>query len=94
MKKKKTNPRKKVITEYDIKRIQKEMEAYVESLSIVVALMVAHDEFGFGPSRLERLASKMARKYQDMEEGHFKIEEAEAWANEYMKCRIEHVEEV
>lgn len=92
-KKKKTNPRKKVLTEADAKAIIKEaMGVAVHDLSIIaicVATMSAHDVFDYGPARLDRLVSDMLQKFKDWDAGLYTADDAAQWLKDYAGISIE-----
>lgn len=92
-KKKKTNPRKKVLTEADAKAIIKEaMGVATHDISIIaicVSAMCAHDVYGFGPQRIERLISDMLKKFRDWDEGLYTADDAAQWLKDYAGISIE-----
>lgn len=93
MKKKRTNPRKKVMSQADINKAieQAARETHKETgiMNVVVAVMSAHDVFDFGPKRCERLAVDMIRKYNDWDEDLFTAEDALEWFESYTGMKIE-----
>lgn len=95
-KKKKTNPRKKVITEAEARIIiNRAMDKAIHDLSIIalcVAAMSAHDVYDHGPKRLERLIIDMLRKFRDWDDGLFTVEDARQWLEDYTGIKIEDME--
>ena len=93
MKKKKTNPRKKLKTQYEVEReIRKAYRETLKQISIItltIAAMSAHDVFGFGPKRCEQLAMDMVRKFNDMDEGFFTEQDTLEWFEEYTGMKID-----
>ena len=93
MKKKKTNPRKRPMTQYDMdKALKLAYEESVRQLSIItftVAAMSVHDVFDFGLKRCERLVVDMVRKFTDMDEGYFTAEESLEWFEDYTGMKLE-----
>lgn len=93
MKKKKTNPRKRVVTQADINKAQKQafrdlsLAAIVLS-AIVLSAMSLHDVFDFGPARLERFIVDVVRKQNDWDAGLFEIDDALEWLESYTGMRI------
>lgn len=92
-KKKKTNPRKKNLTEAEAKAIiKKAMERATHDLSIIsicVSAMCVHDVYGFGPQRIDRLITDMLNKFRDWDAGLFTADDAAQWLYEYTGIKID-----
>lgn len=95
MRKRRTNPQKRVLTEYEIKKAieQAKQEAAHELMisSLTIAMMSAHDVFDYGPVRLERLMDDMLRKYNDLEAGLFSVEDSAEWLKDYAGIIIQDI---
>lgn len=98
MKRKKTNPRRMPMSMADVKKTMREaMTKASRDLSIaaiVFAAMALHDEFDFGPQRLERFVLNVLRKFRDWDEGLFDIDDALEWFESYTGMRIQEIMEV
>lgn len=86
--KRKVNPRRKPVTQADITKIKKNAERNAIIGSLAVPLMAAHDAFGFGPARLERLLDRMLKLYADYEAGAFDMDDAAQWLKSYTGISI------
>lgn len=97
MKKKKKpqslDPRKKMISLYEVNSILTEAQATLAKdtfvILIAVTSMVLHDEFGFGKKRLETFVEQACRKYNDLDSGLYSIEDAKLWFEEYTRMKIQ-----
>ena len=98
MKKKKTNPRRMPMSMADVKKTMREAMAKASRdlsiAAIVFAAMALHDEFDFGPQRLERFVLNVLRKFRDWDEGLFDIDDALEWFESYTGMRIQEIMEV
>lgn len=98
MKKKKTNPRRMPMSMADVKKTMREAMAKASRdlsiAAIVFAAMALHDEFDFGPQRLERFVLNVLRKFRDWDEGLFDIDDALEWFEEYTGMKIQEIMEV
>lgn len=83
MKKKKTNPRKRVVTQADINKAQKQAFRDLSLAAIVLSAMSLHDVFDFGPERLERFIVDVVHKQNDWDAGLFEIDDALEWLESY-----------
>lgn len=100
MKKKKTNPRKKVISKYDVKKaVEQELQERIERgkiealNSLLVAfvgipLLAANDTFDMGPTRLKRFLRCMLTLYKDWNNGEYTDNDIIEWINDYLKTDI------
>ena len=92
-KKKKTNPRKRPMTQYEMdKALKLAYEESVRQLSIItltIAAMSVHDVFDVGPKRCERLVVDMIRKLTDMDEGWFTEDDSLSWFESYTGMKLE-----
>lgn len=93
MKKKKTNPRKRVVTQADINKAQKRAFRDLSLAAIVLSAMSLHDVFDFGPERLERFIVDAVRKQNDWDAGLFEIDDALEWLESYTGIGIVEVME-
>lgn len=98
MKKKKTNPRRMSMSMADVKKTMREAMAKASRdlsiAAIVFSAMALHDEFDFGPQRLERFVLNVLRKFRDWDEGLFDIDDALEWFEDYTGMRIQEIMEV
>ena len=93
MKRKKTNPRKKVITQADFNRAT---DLAIKELSMSVVLfsaMALHDVYGFGPERIARFTSNLLKKFNDWDDGAFNVEDAKEWFEDYTGMKLDMVTE-
>lgn len=100
MKKKKTNPRKLVISKYDVKKaVEQELQERIERgklealNSLLVAfvgipLLAANDTFDMGPTRLKRFLRRMLTLYRDWNNGEYTDNDIIEWINDYLKTDI------
>lgn len=88
-KRKRTNPRRKPATQADLAKVKKETERAVMIASLAIPLMAAHDVYGFGAKRLEKLLDRMLELYRDYEAGSFTMDEAKGWLEGYTGIEIE-----
>ena len=89
--------RKRKLTHGVRKTIRQAMMQATRDLSIaavVFAAMALHDEFDFGPSRIERFVVNMLHKFRDWDAGLFEIDDAVEWFESYTKMRINEIMEV
>lgn len=93
MKRKRTNPRRKPMTEADVKKMIKQASEQAKNeltiMSLGIALMVAHDQFGFGKKRLNIMFDDMIRKFDDLHEGLFTEQDINDWMWEAAGIRLE-----
>lgn len=82
-KRKKTNPRKKMPTP-SRKAIEKRQINNATDLAMLVALMAAHDELELGPKRLTKLQKNIEKKYADIADGYYSINNAWEWFIDYV----------
>ncbi len=82
-KKRRVNPRRRVMTQAEVNRAKKDVLKYANISSLIIAMMAAHDTFGFGPIRLSRLMERMIELYRDYDQDCFTLEEAREWINDY-----------
>lgn len=82
-KKRRVNPRRRVMTQAEVNRAKKDVLKYANISSLVIAMMAAHDAFGFGPIRLSRLMERMMQLYKDYDQDLFTLEEARTWLRDY-----------
>lgn len=94
MKRKKTNPRKRVVTQADINKAAKQASRDLSIAAIVFAAMALHDEFDFGPRRLERFVVNMLHKFRDWDAGLFEIDDALSWFEDYTGMNVRELAEV
>ncbi|MFR4400806.1 MAG: hypothetical protein ACLT3C_00165 [Peptococcus niger] len=87
-KKRRVNPRRRVMTQAEVNRAKKNVLKYANISSLVIAMMAAHDAFGFGPIRLERLMERMILLYKDYDQDLFTLEEARQWLMDYAKLDV------
>lgn len=87
-KKRRVNPRRRVMTQAEVNRAKKDVLKYANISSLVIAMMAAHDAFGFGPIRLERLMERMILLYKDYDQDLFTLEEARIWLKDYAKLDV------
>lgn len=82
----------------DVKKTMREAMAKASRdlsiAAIVFAAMALHDEFDFGPQRLERFVLNVLRKFRDWDEGLFDIDDALEWFESYTGMRIQEIMEV
>ena len=90
-KKKKTNPRRVRKT---IRQAMMQATRDLSIAAVVFAAMALHDEFDFGPSRIERFVVNMLHKFRDWDAGLFEIDDAVEWFESYTKMRINEIMEV
>lgn len=100
MKKKKTNPRKTVISKYDVKKaVEQELQERIERgklealNSLIIAfmgipLLAANDTFDMGPVRLNRLKARMLSLYKDWNNGDYTDDDIIEWINDYLNTDI------
>lgn len=93
MKKKKTNPRKRVVTQADINKAQKQAFRDLSLAAIVLSAMSLHDVFDFGPEGLERFIVDVVHKQNDWDAGLFEIDDALEWLESYSGVSIVEVME-
>lgn len=93
MKRKKTNPRKRVVTQADINKAQKQAFRDLSLAAIVLSAMSLHDVFDFGPERLERFIVDVVHKQNDWNAGLFEIDDALEWLESYTGIGIVEVME-
>lgn len=98
MKRKKTNPRRMPVTVADVKKTMREAMAKASRdlsiAAIVFSAMALHDEFDFGPARLERFVVNVLHKFRDWDAGLFDINDALEWFESYTGMRIQEIMEV
>ena len=87
-KKRRVNPRRRVMTQAEVNRAKKNVLKYANISSLVIAMMASHDAFGFGPIRLERLMERMILLYKDYDQDLFTLEEARQWLMDYAKLDV------
>lgn len=87
-KKRRVNPRRRVMTQAEVNRAKKNVLKYANISSLVIAMMAAHDAFGFGPIRLSRLMERMIELYKDYDQDLFTLEEARQWLMDYAKLDV------
>lgn len=87
-KKRRVNPRRRVMTQAEVDRAKKDVLRYANISSLVIAMMAAHDAFGFGPIRLSRLMERMIELYKDYDQDLFTLEEARSWLKDYAKLDV------
>lgn len=87
-KKRRVNPRRRVMTQAEVNRAKKDVLKYANISSLVIAMMAAHDAFGFGPIRLSRLMERMIELYKDYDQDCFTLEEAREWLLDYAKLDV------
>lgn len=87
-KKRRVNPRRRVMTQAEVNRAKKDVLKYANISSLVIAMMAAHDAFGFGPIRLSRLMERMIELYKDYDQDLFTLEEAREWLKDYAKLDV------
>lgn len=87
-KKRRVNPRRRVMTQAQVDKAKKNVLKYANISSLVIAMMAAHDAFGFGPIRLSRLMERMIELYKDYEQDLFTLEEAREWLLDYAKLDV------
>ena len=87
-KKRRVNPRRRVMTQAEVNRAKKDVLKYANISSLVIAMMAAHDAFGFGPIRLSRLMERMIDLYRDYDQDLFTLEEAREWLKDYAKLDV------
>lgn len=91
----------------DVKKTMREAMAKASRdlsiAAIVFAATALHDEFDFGPARierfvvnmlLERFVVNMLHKFRDWDAGLFEIDDAVEWFEGYTKMRINEIMEV
>lgn len=82
----------------DVKKTMREAMAKASRdlsiAAIVFAAMALHDEFDFGPVRLERFVLNVLRKFRDWDEGLFEVDDALEWFESYTGMRIQEIMEV
>lgn len=100
MKKKKTNPRKMVISKYDVRKaVEQELVDQIERgkmealNSLIIAfmgipLLAANDTFDMGPVRLNRFKARMLTLYKDWNAGEYTDDDITEWINDYLKTDI------
>lgn len=100
MKKKKTNPRKLIVSKHDIKKaVEQELQERIERgkiealNSLLVAfvgipLLAANDTFDMGPTRLKRFLVRMLTLYKDWNNGEYTDNDIIEWINDYLKTDI------
>ena len=98
MKRKKTNPRRMPVTVADVKKTMREAMAKASRdlsiAAIVFSAMALHDEFDFGPARLERFVVNVLHKFRGWDAGLFDINDALEWFESYTGMRIQEIMEV
>lgn len=87
-KKRRVNPRRRVMTQAEVNRAKKDVLRYANISSLIIAMMAAHDTFGFGPIRLSRLMERMIELYRDYDQDLFTLEEARQWLMDYAKLDV------
>lgn len=87
-KKRRTNPRKIVASKADVEKAKRYAERNTMIMMMAVPLMAMHDVYGFGPKRLNRLADRMLKLFNDWDTGEFTAEEANDWLWEYAGIKI------
>lgn len=87
-KKRRVNPRRRVMTQAEVNRAKKDVLKYANISSLIIAMMAAHDAFGFGPIRLSRLMGRMIDIYRDYDQDLFTLEEAREWLKDYAKLDV------
>ena len=95
MKRKKTNPRRVPMSMADVnKTVREAMERARRDLSVVAIVfsaMALHDEFDFGPQRLERFVVNVLHKFRDWDAGFFDVDDALEWFEEYTGMKIQEI---
>ena len=87
-KKRRVNPRRRVMTQAEVNRAKKNVLKYANISSLVIAMMAAHDAFGLGPIRLSRLMERMIELYKDYDQDLFTLEDARQWLMDYAKLDV------
>ena len=86
------------MTVADVKKTRREASAKASIdgsiAAIVFAAMALHDEFDFGPARIERFVVNMLHKFRDWDAGLFEIDDAVEWFESYTGMRIQEIMEV
>lgn len=82
-KKRRVNPRRRVMTQAEVNKAKKDVLKYANISSLIIAMMAAHDAFGFGPIRLSRLMERMVQLYRGYDQDCFTLEEAREWLRDY-----------
>ncbi|MFR4401513.1 MAG: hypothetical protein ACLT3C_03825 [Peptococcus niger] len=91
-KKRRVNPRRMPVTKADLERRTDQVIQYANITSITVALMAAHDAFGFGPVRMERLMSRMMQLYSDYNDGNFTLADSREWLKDYAGIGLQDID--
>lgn len=88
-KKKRTNPRRRMMSAADVKRATKMGTLNALRLTVFVALKVLHDRFAFGPVRLARFFEEYKRTANDWDAGLFTVADLAEWVEEYAGIAID-----
>lgn len=88
-------PRDKVITQARMERLinqaAKKTERTMFIMSVCAAAMALHDDFGFGPARLDRFVTAIMRKINDFDEGLYSATDAAQWLEDYAGIKMREV---
>lgn len=88
-------PRDKVITQARMERMinqaARKTERSMYIMSVCAAAMALHDDFGFGPARLERFVAAVVRKLNDFDAGYYNANDAAQWLDDYAGIKIREV---
>lgn len=84
--------RDKVITQARMERMinqaARKTERSMYIMSVCAAAMALHDDFGFGPARLDRVVSSIVRKLNDFDAGYYNANDAAQWLDEYAGIKM------
>lgn len=88
-KKKKTNSKKRGLSEGQVDHIIHKASRDLQIISIVAAAMAVNDTFGFGKKRIRTLVARMEIIFGDFYNNHFSSQEAYKWLEDYAGIAIE-----
>lgn len=87
--------RDKVITQARMERMinqaARKTERSMYIMSVCAAAMALHDDFGFGPTRLDRFVSSIVRKLNDFDAGYYNANDAAQWLDDYAGIKMREV---
>lgn len=96
MRTRKTNPKKRVLTQYKLDHKLKEARENLQDefykMSVCAASMVLHDDFNFDAEDLNSFTEKLVTKLNDFDAGYYSADDAAKWLDDYAGIKFRKVD--